>query len=162
MVPTIYGTAGNLHCSDTFKALEEIFYNPEVYKLLEYKKEGISNYFIPAYMKREKRSTLGILTNNMSIKRRTGNTTRQVDFAIQLLYEGYIVVVQDHWDGGTNHHANDHLFRRIIDRFQTEFRNDYKRLCYDKNALEIYLATDEDIYGSQIDLGLRGKTKFFD
>lgn len=49
--------------------------------------------------------------------RRDGNTTRQIDFAIQKLFEGYRVRVIDHY--GTRQ-ANENLFDKILWRLNTE------------------------------------------
>ena len=48
--------------------------------------------------------------------RKVGNSTRQVDLAIDLLYQGYRVVVQDHYADGKSRKANEQLFKKILER----------------------------------------------
>lgn len=48
--------------------------------------------------------------------RQCGNTTRQVDWAVQQLYSGNKVAVQDHYEGGRDRGANDNLFKLILGR----------------------------------------------
>lgn len=52
--------------------------------------------------------------------RRCGNTTRQIDKSIQLLFEGYVIKVIDHWENGRHDKANRHLFDGILRRLQSE------------------------------------------
>lgn len=49
--------------------------------------------------------------------RQSGNTTRQSNFAIQCLFLGYYVNVEDH--GGKD--SNNHLFEKIVTRIQREY-----------------------------------------
>lgn len=71
----------------------------------------------------------------------TGNSIRQVDFAIDQLYQGKIIKVEDHIENGRNRAANRYLYNRIIKRLELEhnlmflFATDKIRL--DKNNLEI-------------------------
>lgn len=58
-----------------------------------------------------------LLLTNM---RRMGNSTRQVDNAIQILFNGSTCVVLDHWEHGRNRQANKHLLRMIVDRIRAE------------------------------------------
>jgi hypothetical protein len=73
--------------------------------------------------------------------RGSGNSIRQVDYAIDKLYEGYVVKVQDHFVNGADKRANQYLFDRIIKRLEFEhnlrylFATDKVRL--DKHKLEI-------------------------
>ena len=53
-------------------------------------------------------------------ERRNGNSTRQVDKAIQYLYEGYKILVLDHWENGSNNKCNKLLFKGILDRLAAE------------------------------------------
>lgn len=57
---------------------------------------------------------------NLTHKRADGNTTRQVDFAIQELFKGNRVLLQDHWEGGTHIRANKHLTDKLWDRLRFE------------------------------------------
>lgn len=50
----------------------------------------------------------------------SGNSTRQINFAIQRLFEGDTVKVQDHFENGTNHRANLMLFNNIMRRLKSE------------------------------------------
>lgn len=52
--------------------------------------------------------------------RRCGNTTRQVDFAIQLLFSGEDIKVEDHHKDGKDFNSNLNLFRKIVKRLQLE------------------------------------------
>jgi len=52
--------------------------------------------------------------------RASGNTTRQVNFAIQNLFEGNTVKVQDHAGKGKSHRANIVLFNNILRRLNSE------------------------------------------
>lgn len=54
--------------------------------------------------------------------RRAGNTTRQVDLAIQLLFEGHCVTAKDHFKWGGFRQANERLFELIIRRLSWEHR----------------------------------------
>jgi len=55
-------------------------------------------------------------------KRRSGKTTRQVDLAIQILFEDGIVEIKDHFENGTKKAANKMLFERIRNRLDFEYR----------------------------------------
>lgn len=72
-------------------------------------------------MKNETVSTLGSTEWYIS-GRAQGNTTRQIDKAIQLLFEGYRVMLQDHHEDGNNEIANKNLFDRLRDRLVIEHR----------------------------------------
>lgn len=52
--------------------------------------------------------------------RADGNTTRQVDYAIQLLFKNYIVQVSDHAFMGERRRSNEELFIRIKRRIELE------------------------------------------
>lgn len=69
-------------------------------------------------MSKEKRNTLEDVV--LKSGRVQGNTIRQVDKAVQLLYDGYIVVVKDHWEYGASKKANQCLFDKIIERLHHE------------------------------------------
>lgn len=53
--------------------------------------------------------------NDVDIRdeRRCGNSTRQIDKAIQILHEDGIVHILDHFQGGTNTHFNINLLDRV-------------------------------------------------
>ena len=61
--------------------------------------------------------------NKFSYGRATGNSTRLIDHAIQLLFDGNIVIVEDAWENGTHEKANKDLFYRIIKRMNFEHSN---------------------------------------
>jgi hypothetical protein len=71
--------------------------------------------------------------------RMVGNTTRLVDHAIQLLFDGKIVVVHDDWDSGKHKRANEHLFTSILKRLNFEHSHIVDKLVVDKKKMEIYL-----------------------
>ncbi len=52
--------------------------------------------------------------------RRVGNTTRQVDEAIQTLFETGFWQAKDHWQEGGHPIANRHLFTRVLNRLRAE------------------------------------------
>ena len=60
--------------------------------------------------------------------RLNGNTTRQVDFAIQKLFEGYYVIIQDHYLSGGDIRSNKELLERIQRRLLNEFRVSYAQI----------------------------------
>ena len=70
-------------------------------------------------------------TPNLTTMRMDGNTTRQVDFAIQKLYEGFIIKVEDHY---LMRKANERLFNLILRRLELEHRLPY---LYEKNKIEV-------------------------
>jgi hypothetical protein len=53
--------------------------------------------------------------------RRNGNTSRQVNFAIELLYLGHRVIVEDHYRDGEDLNANNLLLIRILNRITSEY-----------------------------------------
>lgn len=80
--------------------------------------------------------------NGVDIKpgRRVGNSTRQVDRAIQILFSGKVCVVRDHCQGGHHDGANRYLFDRILKRLNTEYDLLGKRLVeFDSLTTEIRL-----------------------
>ena len=52
--------------------------------------------------------------------RRCGNSTRQINSAINHLFSGFKVVVLDHYMNGNNKQSNELLFNRILKRLQNE------------------------------------------
>lgn len=51
--------------------------------------------------------------------RHCGNTTRQIDWAIQQLYNGKVVQLKDHHLGGTHLEANDNMWKEVMKRLPT-------------------------------------------
>lgn len=85
---------------------------------------------------KEKQSTLIGFEHNL--ERMTGNSTRQIDLAIQLLFQGKIVKVEDHAAYGRKH-INDLLFDRILDRLYHEHQHIFDKIKYDRKKHEIEL-----------------------
>lgn len=85
------------------------------------------------------RSTLeGIeICNSMSPYRQSGNSTRQIDLAIQIIFRGNVCVVQDHWEGGEHRDANKNLFNRILKRIGQEHERDAHKIRFCKYKLLI-------------------------
>ena len=52
--------------------------------------------------------------------RKKGNSTRQLNRAIEYLFSGHPVVVEDHHDNGKNRNSNRELLNSIIDRLMYE------------------------------------------
>ena len=73
--------------------------------------------------------------------RMTGNSTRQVDKAIQLLFEGFVVEVRDHYEDGHHNKMNHMLFARVLNRLSAEHQNmmiDGKiQIDYNKLTIEL-------------------------
>lgn len=61
--------------------------------------------------------------NEITYGRGTGNTTRLIDHAVQLLFEGKRIITHDPWENGNHENANEYLFERIIKRIQFEHPN---------------------------------------
>jgi|GEM_PF-2838877 len=76
-------------------------------------------------------------------QRRVGNSIRQIDAAINHLFNGFKVEVKDHWENGTNKKANRCLFDGILGRLQSEHRLDVlikeKKIKIDKNKFTLEL-----------------------
>lgn len=53
-------------------------------------------------------------------ERRCGNSTRQIDRAIQILHEDGIVHILDHFKNGEDKKANLYLFGRVVDRLYND------------------------------------------
>lgn len=64
-------------------------------------------------------STL-LCPNLDNFKRRSGNTTKQCNFAIEKIMSGYIVEIKDHFKNGENKNSNKILFNKIIKRLEKE------------------------------------------
>lgn len=68
--------------------------------------------------------------------RMKGNTTRQADRAIQILFNEGVVKVEDHCQEGDHKASNEDLFDRITSRLKAEHRIDFR---VDKENLIISL-----------------------
>lgn len=76
----------------------------------------------------------------LTSRRRDGNSTRQIDNAVQLLFRGETIRVLDHWEDGQHQNANEFLFRGIMKRLTYEFQLDFKKdIIFDSNRLIISL-----------------------
>jgi len=53
-------------------------------------------------------------------KRRDGNTTRLIDNAIQIIFQGKVCICLDHHEYGLNRKANKNLFEGILLRLSVE------------------------------------------
>ena len=75
--------------------------------------------------------------------RMIGNSTRQIDAAINLLFKGFKVEIRDHWKNGTDSNTNRYLFERVLNRLRNEHRLDSlienNKIKIDKNNLTIEL-----------------------
>ena len=72
-------------------------------------------------------------------ERQSGNSTRQINLAIDLLFKGYIVEVKDHFQNGTNKKLNKFLFKLILRRLEIEHSYMIKRIKINKNKLTLEL-----------------------
>lgn len=73
-----------------------------------------------------------------SWERKIGNSTRQIDAAIQYFFQGYKVVIRDHYMQGENRKANELLFHRVISRLRMEHELAVgKQIGIDKDKLTI-------------------------
>ena len=92
------------------------------------------------------RSTL-INFKGDTVGRATGNTTRMVDHAIQMIFDEGGCIVKDPWDNGTHHVANKDLMHRILRRLSIEHNFDYYMdlgiVTIDKNKLEIRFSKEK-------------------
>lgn len=71
-------------------------------------------------------------------KEKAGNTTRLVDFAIQLVFNGYRVIIKDHKNNGNDSTANDCLYKKILRRLQIEhvqLLNDHRILTHSYHGI---------------------------
>lgn len=66
----------------------------------------------------EKRDTLRGL--DLRGDRSSGRSTKQVDYAIDLFFKGYLVEVRDHSCNGKDNECNRVLFDRVIRRLESE------------------------------------------
>lgn len=91
--------------------------------------------------KKEKVSSIYGIEHKITPKRMDGNTTRVIDNAIQILFNGDICVMQDHDKSGNNRKMNEYVFDRVLMRLQIEHKHifDSGLVRYNKNRLEIYI-----------------------
>ena len=88
--------------------------------------------------------SVNILQNASVVSgRKVGNTTRQIDMAIQAIFSGQLVKVLDHYENGESTSSNNRLFDLIIRRLEREhgLKNltKYNKIRIDKLKLEIEL-----------------------
>ena len=69
--------------------------------------------------------TVSTLDDAVEIRnqRNCGNTTRQVNYAVDKLFDGYSVLIKDHAYNGTDIRLNEALLNSIIDRLNFESKN---------------------------------------
>lgn len=67
----------------------------------------------------QKEKILSISPDEISHERRVGNTTRQINYTIEMLFRGYIVRVLDH---SNIRAANKDLLNRILRRLEIEHK----------------------------------------
>lgn len=86
-------------------------------------------------------------------ERRSGNTTRQVDHAINSLFKGDIVIVQDHHKTGKCNLSNKVLFQKVLNRLNNEhdivIPSDQKYIEINKINLSLYLMPE--LVGKKLD-----------
>ena len=106
------------------------------------------------YPKKEKESTLTIMYGFITHRRRDGNSLRLVDNAIQILYDGKICVVEDHYQMGRDRTINRFLFDLIIKRLYSEHNLseliDKDMIRIDNNKLEIEFKDPDPRYAEFI------------
>lgn len=79
---------------------------------------------------------------NLTYERADGNTTRQIDFAIQKLFEGKVVWIQDHWGGSSFKAGNRSLAISIANRLKAEHsRTMYRITTGSEIAMQLELKT---------------------
>lgn len=73
--------------------------------------------------------------------RASGNSTRQIDLAINLLFNGFTVKVMDHFKSGTDIDANKFLLYRILKRLKDEHglggEDNFYKVIVDRSKLTI-------------------------
>lgn len=75
-------------------------------------------------------------------ERCSGNTTRQVDYAIQLLFNGKTIRVESH-DGGIT--SSKYLLKRIIKRLENEFYMGQKSWRYELVEVDLLVVKLREI-----------------
>lgn len=89
-------------------------------------------------VKKEEVTTFeGLPESAIAYGRQSGNSTRIADHAIQQLFSGKKIHVQDHHQNGRHRDANYFLFVKICDRLSREHHRD--RFIADKDKLTIEL-----------------------
>lgn len=84
-----------------------------------------------------------IVYDNPDYHRRSGNSTRQIDKAVQIIFSGHKCIVHDHWNGGTGQKTNQDLFSRILNRIHAEHHAWFPMLKVDKEKFTIEIADSE-------------------
>lgn len=79
---------------------------------------------------------------DFSSKRRDGNSTRQIDHAIQLLFKGFKVEIRDHHESVD---SNKLLYQRVLKRFHSEYKEIAYTLMTNPRKLEIWLDIKHNI-----------------
>lgn len=83
--------------------------------------------------------------NELSMRdpnRRTGRTTRIVDYYVQALFNNGCALLTDHHWGGEHPEANENLFNRVMQRLQNEHST---VKVYSKQKGHYYIISLEDI-----------------
>jgi len=85
-------------------------------------------------------------------RRRDGNTTRLIDNAIRILFEGKVCVCLDHHEMGDNKIENKRLFESVLRRLNLEhpWLFSDKSVYFDKSKLEISLRPKNGILKSNL------------
>lgn len=92
---------------------------------------------------KEYMTTLEGMEKQLTSWRRSGNSTRQIDRAVQIIFSGKVCKVLDHHEMGTNERANKRLFGLIMERICMEHPNVVKHLNIDSGRLEISLISPD-------------------
>jgi hypothetical protein len=89
----------------------------------------------------DNRAIISTLDHNIKLThiRRDGDSTRQIDVAIQTIFDGNVCKVEDHWEAGSHREANKNLFNRILKRIRSEHERDSERIRFCRNQLLIKL-----------------------
>lgn len=97
----------------------------------------------PTFRREERGKNIGNTIDGIEYtfvsSRRSGNTTRQVDAAIQDLFAGIKLNVIDHHENGKNRMANDRLMKLILGRLQFEhrMRKEYVIVDFNSNTIQL-------------------------
>lgn len=89
------------------------------------------------YIGRIVKHTLNVY--DYKVGRRIGNTTRQINAAIEMLFNDTVVVCFDHHNFGTSRTSNERLADLIMRRLKIEHQVDMKYIKFDKNLLTLQL-----------------------
>jgi len=84
--------------------------------------------------------------------RRVGNTTRQIDFAVQQILTDKLCVCFDHHQYGRNRLSNERLQKLIVNRIAIEHQDIISRLHYDKEDLIVWLTPPHLEYKKEEDV----------